>query len=70
MNTPLDKERLKNMIKEILIEEPDFLKSLIDEIIQENYLNKSESNAEREARLSNLIDQDFTKYKDVFKDLA
>ena len=70
MDMQLDRTVLKNMVREILTEEPDLLKSLIDEVIRENYLGKPDTAETRESRLTKLIDEDFAKYDTVFKDLA
>lgn len=70
MDTQFDRATLKNMIREILMEDPDLLKGLIEEVIRENYLRKPESPKTRKNRLTKMIDEDFARYDTVFKDLA
>ena len=70
MDTQFDRSTLKLIVREILIEEPELLNSLIDEVIRENYLKREEEDVSREDRLTQMINDDFAKYDTVFKDLA
>ena len=58
-----DKEILKNSIKEMMEKDPNFVLDLFEGLEQKL------ENAKKE-RLSQIVDEDFEEYKDVFKALA
>lgn len=66
----IDREVVKDVIKEILREDPQVLKEVVKEILIENQVIISEEQEIRRARIKELIEEDFDKYDSVFKDLA
>jgi len=70
----VDREVLKNVLKEIITEDFDSFRALIKEtvreIISENEIAKEESNEVRVNKLESFIDEDFDNYDEVFKALA
>ena len=58
-----DKEILNNSIKEMMEKDPNFVLDLFEGLEQKL------ENAKKE-RLSQIVDEDFEEYKDVFKALA
>ena len=63
MTLIVDKEILKNSIKEMMEKDPNFVLDLFEGLEQKL------ENAKKE-RLSQIVDEDFEEYKDVFKALA
>ena len=70
MMNPVDKETLKEIVKEILVEDSKLFKELIKEILIENQVIISEDQAKRREKIESMIAEDFEKYDSVFKDLA
>jgi Tfp pilus assembly pilus retraction ATPase PilT len=66
----VDKEILKSVITEVLIENPNYFKEILTEILSENSIIKSNVNNNRSSRLKEMIQEDFDKYGEVFKSLA
>ena len=66
----VDKEALKSVITEILIENPNYFKEILTEILSENSIIESNTKNERSSRLKEMIQEDFDKYGEVFKSLA
>jgi Tfp pilus assembly pilus retraction ATPase PilT len=66
----LDKEVLKSVITEVLIENPNYFKEILTEILSENRIIDSNVKNERSNRLKEMIQEDFDKYGEVFKSLA
>ena len=62
MATTLEKERLKETLREIIQEDPIWFKSIIKEIIQE--MNENDPEFEL------LLKRNFDKYDQTFKALA
>lgn len=58
----LDREALKSLIREIIVEDNSSIKAIIKEILEEE---KS-----KDAEINGLIDEVFDKYDDVFKALV
>ena len=66
----VDKNSLKAAFSEMLLENRDFFKNIIREVINEKISNSS-IDADSEMRyIDTLIDEDFKKYDAVFKALA
>ena len=66
----IDRNTLKEVVKEILVEDAKIFRDLIKEILIENQVIISDEQAERRERLEAMIEEDFDKYDSVFKDLA
>lgn len=66
----VDKEVLKAVITEVLIENPNYFKEILTEILSENRIIDSNVKHERSNRLKEMIQEDFDKYGEVFKSLA
>lgn len=66
----VDKEVLKSVITEVLIENPKYFKEILSEILSENSIIEWNAKNERSSRLKEMIKEDFDKYEDVFKSLA
>lgn len=66
----VDKEVLKSVITEVLIENPNYFKEILAEILSENSIIESNVNNDRSSRLKEMIQEDFDKYGKVFKSLA
>jgi hypothetical protein len=67
MVTQFDRDMLKEIIAEILQENPSLLKGLVKEVIDEEIAKAKEG---REIRITNMIHDDFNRFDTVFKDLA
>jgi hypothetical protein len=63
MTTVADKERIRKSLKNLVLEEPNFINDLVSELSED--LKKSKQN-----RLERIINEDFEEYKEVFKALA
>lgn len=70
MMNQIDRNTLKEVVKEILVEDAKLFRDLIKEILIENQVIISDEQAERRERLEAMIKEDFDKYDSVFKDLA
>jgi len=66
----LDRSILKSVLKEILKEDLSLFKEVLKEILAENQVISSENQADRRAKIESIINDDFTKFEDVFKALA
>jgi Tfp pilus assembly pilus retraction ATPase PilT len=66
----VDKEVLKSVITEVLIENPNYFKEILTEILSEHSIIDSNVKNERSSRLKEMIQEDFDKYGAVFKSLA
>lgn len=63
MTTVLDREKIRKSLKNLVIEEPNFMNELISELSED--LKKSKRN-----RLEQIVKEDFEEYDEVFKALA
>jgi hypothetical protein len=63
MTTVADKERIRMSLKNLVLEEPNFINDLVSELSED--LKKSKQN-----HLERIINEDFEEYKEVFKTLA
>lgn len=70
MTDQIDRDTIKEIVKEILLEDTRIFKELLKEILIENQIIISEEQAQRRARIEVMIGEDFDKYDNVFKDLA
>lgn len=70
MTNQVDRETIKEIVKEILLEDTRLFKDIIKEILIENQIIISEEQATRRERIEAMIEEDFKKYDSVFKDLA
>ena len=66
----VDKETLKSVVTEVLLENPNFFKSILTEILQENLVIEPQDGKDRVAKLKAMIQEDFDRYDEVFKSLA
>jgi Tfp pilus assembly pilus retraction ATPase PilT len=66
----VDKEVLKSVITEVLIENPNYFKEILTEILSENRIIDSNVKNEGSNRLKEMIQEDFDKYGEVFKSLS
>ncbi|MEQ8706157.1 MAG: hypothetical protein RIC19_19655 [Phaeodactylibacter sp.] len=66
----VDKEVLKSVITEVLIENPNYFKEILTEILSENSIIDPKVKNNRSSRLKEMIQEDFDKYGEVFKSLA
>ena len=63
MTTISDREKIRKSLKNLVIEEPNFMNELISELSED--LKKSKKN-----RLEQIVKDDFEEYDEVFKALA
>jgi len=66
----LDRATLKSVLKKILKEDINLFKEVLKEILAENQVISSENQADRRKKIESIINDDFTRYEDVFKALA
>ena len=66
----MKKSELKILLKEILREDKNLFKEVVQEILEEDKLNTSEEKNSRREKLEAMIKEDFDKYDYVFKALA
>lgn len=65
-----DRDAIKEIVKEILLEDAKIFKEIIKEILIENQIIISQEQAKRRERIKTMIEEDFERYDPVFKDLA
>ena len=70
MINQVDRDTIKKIVKEILLEDAKMFKEIIREILVENQIIISQEQAKRRERIEAMIEEDFEKYDPVFKDLA
>ncbi|GAA4399566.1 hypothetical protein GCM10023187_11640 [Nibrella viscosa] len=63
MSTGLDKELIRQSLKELVNEDPAFVTALLEEL-------EGELKQHKKQRLENIIREDFDEYGDVFRALA
>jgi hypothetical protein len=63
MDATINKEQLTKSLKQLAIDEPDFVKTLLREITEEL------KHAKRQ-RLEQIVNEDFAEYEEVFRALA
>jgi hypothetical protein len=63
MTTVADREKIRKSLKNLVLEEPNFMNDLISELSED--LKNSKKN-----RLEQIIKEDFEEYDEVFKALA
>jgi hypothetical protein len=68
--TNLDKNTIKSLIKEVLKEEPELLKSLISQVLMENDLLPLPDTEPRTKRFNMNLDDDLEGFSDIFKAIA
>ncbi|MFK7809151.1 MAG: hypothetical protein AB8F74_15215 [Saprospiraceae bacterium] len=66
----IDRKVLKNLIKEILTEDPELIKPLINEVLVENDLIHLPDSEPRTKRFEMKLDDDLESFGDVFKAIA
>ncbi len=66
----VDKEVLKSVITEVLIENPNYFKEILTEILSGNSIIDPNVKNDGSSRLKEMIQEDFDKYGEVFKSLA
>lgn len=67
--TTLNKEQLKQTLREIMSEDKAFLKELMADFLEVE-TQEEQNNAERQAKIDAIIKKDFQRYHNVFKGLA
>ncbi len=69
MEQVINQDDLKRAIQQLIVDQPDYFKNIIKEIVTENLelLNDVE---EKEQRIDKMIDKHFDRFDDVFKALA
>lgn len=65
-----DPDQLKEVVLEVLRQNPDLLKSAIEEFMTSKTNESAETPDARKERMRALIQEDFDRYEDVFKALA
>ncbi len=63
MTQVIDRESLKAALRELIREEPTFIKGLISKI-------EDDEKSEKRLRLERIVEEDFAEYDEVFKALA
>ena len=66
----VDRTVLKEVIRELLIEDSKLFKEIIEEILKENKVIISEDQLEKRRHIERMIQEDFDKYDEVFRKLA
>ncbi len=66
MTATIDEKTFKKVLYELMVEQPDYFKNLLRQIVEE----KTDYKTERRKRLEKIINEDFAEYEDVFKALA
>lgn len=66
----VDRETLKSVITEILLENPAYFKKVLVEIMEEHKLIEPAQEDERSSKIRKMIQDDFDQYEDVFQSLA
>ncbi len=69
MGQVINQEDLKRAIQQLIVDQPDYFKNIIKEIVTEN-LELLPDMQEREQRVDKIIDKHFDRFDDVFKALA
>lgn len=65
--TSLEKDTVKQALREVLREDKEFFKTILREILEEETRT---SDSERQVKVDAIIRRDFERYKNVFKALA
>ncbi len=65
--TSLEKEAVKQVIRELLQEDKTLLKAIVKEVIEDELKG---AEPDRKAKIEAIIRRDFERYHDVFKALA
>lgn len=68
--TTLEKEEMKEMIREIIREDKTFFRSLLHELVDESVKGQTGPEPDRAEKVDAIIRRDFERYKAVFKALA
>jgi len=63
MDSTIDKEQIRNALKTLVVQEPDFVAQLMSDI------NDALQQTKRQ-RLEQIVNEDFTEYEAVFRKLA
>lgn len=67
----IDRNQLKSVLREILVEEPQIFAAVLAELKAEFAAGRvSQQDAERQARIVKMIEEDFNQYDEVFQALA
>ncbi|MCB0594715.1 MAG: hypothetical protein H6557_15865 [Lewinellaceae bacterium] len=66
----MDRTVLKEIIRELLLEDSIIFKKIIEEILEENKIIISGEQMKRRKLVEKMIQEDFDKYDEVFKELA
>jgi hypothetical protein len=63
MSAPLDKDQISQSLKELAVNDPDFVRNLILEVANSLKQNKRQ-------RLEQIVNEDFAEYEAIFRALA
>ncbi|MGB3546252.1 MAG: hypothetical protein WBA17_04720 [Saprospiraceae bacterium] len=66
----IDREELKAVVKEILMEDRNLLKEVVKELVSEKPPDSNPTDQVREEKINASIDENFIRYDEVFKALA
>lgn len=70
MTNQVDRNVLKSVVREILLEDTQLFKSIIKEILTENEIISADEQQSRRAKLESMIQEDFDRFDKVFQKLA
>ena len=70
MTAAIDEKTFKKVLFELMVEQPDYFKNLLRQIINEKTQAVSDEKTERQKRLEKIIENNFAEYDDVFRALA
>ncbi len=65
-----ERSELKSAILEVLVENKEVFKEVVQEVLSENKIIPSPQKLKRKNRLEAMINEDFDQYDEVFKNLA
>lgn len=66
----VERSKLKEVVREILVQDSSLFKDIIKEILIENKIIVDKEQENRRSKIMKMIHEDFDKYDDVFKKLA
>ena len=69
MEQVINQDDLKRAIQQLIVDQPDYFKNIIKEIVTEN-LELLTDVEEKEQLIDKMIDKHFDRFDDVFKALA
>ena len=70
MNAVLDKDMVKEALRELIHEEPETFKTMLKEILAEMLQQDDTAKQTKRQRLEQIVNEDFAEYEAVFRALA